>query len=293
MITIASLFSGIGGVEFGASAADIKTLWGIEKDSNISKYFQLNHDTTLYNSDISQVQISALEQPDILWASPPCQHHSAANTRANPESKQGTVGEYCLNYVATLLPKVFIVENVPPYLKSKSYGRLKEGLKELGYIVESTVLECFLYGVPQFRKRAIVIATKCKQPISVYNIPHTPVHSWYYGFLDWFLDALLIDSKFDLETQPLTWYTPKVFGEIRSYSVNKLCPTMLASYKKHRITDENNRARIITPKAAAILQTFPNDVILPSSLRLSQKMVGNAVPPKFAEAILSYVKDRL
>jgi len=57
-------------------------------------------------------------------------------------------------------PFMFIMENVPQLLRSAEYEALEDAAGDLGYIVEGRILNAADYGVPQTRKRAIVIGSR-------------------------------------------------------------------------------------------------------------------------------------
>ena len=72
-----------------------------------------------------------------------------------------------LRCVEQVRPKIFVIENVPPLLKSAEYQELLKIAIGLGYRVEGRVLNAADYGVPQTRKRAIVIGSRIGAPRAI------------------------------------------------------------------------------------------------------------------------------
>lgn len=128
-------------------------------DPIAAQYHRLNHPTTrLIEADVQSVDVSELANIDALWASPPCQGHSAARRKDLPVREDVWVGRDILRYVAELEPCIVMIENVPAYRKHAIYREIVAGLVDLGYTVEARVLNCADYGIPQTRERLIIQA---------------------------------------------------------------------------------------------------------------------------------------
>lgn len=187
-ITALDLFSGAGGFSLGMEMAGIDVVAAVEYDEKIAKTYKFNHpNTVMINDDIRNIaalvkdvkkntnSISLEEifkkkgkKPDIIFGGPPCQGFSMAGYRIRNEKpffeddRNLLYLEY-LRVVEKLLPKIFVIENVPGILNFEN-GRVKHEIinrfSELGYNVHAEVLSSEYFGVPQKRKRAIFIGNR-------------------------------------------------------------------------------------------------------------------------------------
>lgn len=160
MKTIASLFSGGGGVEVGSKAADFKPIWGIEHDPIIADVYTANVGHQPLIKSISVVDPQHLERPDVLWASPPCQAYSIARNKNLAERDDADIGLAIIPFLEILQPPKFILENVEGYRKSKVFEAIVNALYRLGYWANWSVLNAADFGVPQTRRRLILKAVK-------------------------------------------------------------------------------------------------------------------------------------
>lgn len=158
--TIASLFSGGGGVEVGAIAADFKPIWGIENDPQIASVYTVNVGHQPLIRSVSEVNPFQLERPDVLWASPPCQAYSYARSNSLPPREDGDIGLAIIPFLEILQPQAFILENVEGYRLAKSFYAIVDTLHRLGYCPQWSVLNAADFGVPQTRRRLILRAVR-------------------------------------------------------------------------------------------------------------------------------------
>lgn len=158
--------AGVGGFSFGVEAAGQRVVWAIEYapdpkhgDQVAAEYYRLNHpDTQLINQPMQKVDVTELPNVDGVQISPPCQSFSTARDASLPTRGDEWVGLDVLRYVRELQPRVVILENVPQYAKHAVCKAIVAGLWEMGYTVESRIIDCADYGIPQTRKRLIIQA---------------------------------------------------------------------------------------------------------------------------------------
>lgn len=167
-------FAGAGGFSLGFELAGAKVIGAIEIDSWACETFKFNHP----NAIVMQGDITAMSdeqimssfgglQPDIVLGGPPCQGFSICNKNSGDfKDPRNSLFEEFIRVGRLLKPKVMIMENVPNLIKAKTDSKqlvidiIKNELKGLGYHVEHRILEATDYGVPQIRKRLVVIATQ-------------------------------------------------------------------------------------------------------------------------------------
>lgn len=162
------LFAGVGGIRLGfEQAAKVK---GINTDcvftSEIDKYackvyrhnYNDNHNP---ENDITKVEVSEIDDFDILLAGFPCQAFSIAGRRGGFEDTRGTLFFDVARIIKAKRPKAFLLENVKGLVNHKKGKTLKTILHvletELDYNVKFKVLNARNYGVPQNRERIYIV----------------------------------------------------------------------------------------------------------------------------------------
>lgn len=178
MKTIASLFSGGGGVDCGAKIAGFQPIWSIEKDPDVAEVYAANLKHQPIIKSVADVNPFCLERPDVLWASPPCQEWSIARSKNLPPREDADIEYAVIGFLEILQPKVFILENVEGYRKARVFHAIVDVLHHLGYWVQWEVLNMADWGVPQTRRRLILRAVK-----GSFVPPLPPKQKWvgWYG----------------------------------------------------------------------------------------------------------------
>jgi DNA (cytosine-5)-methyltransferase 1 len=110
---------------------------------------------------------------DLLVGGPPCQAYSLMGRSADPNRMQGDARNYLFKYYIEFLvkfePKYFVFENVTGLLSAKDQDGnkyldlIKEAFKNAGYKIAVETLTASDFGVPQHRKRVIIIGKKVKE----------------------------------------------------------------------------------------------------------------------------------
>ena len=101
-------------------------------------------------------QVSSFPKADVVIGGPPCQGFSPLNMKGVGLERRGLWREY-LRALRESEASAFVMENVPELLRSAEYASFERSARRLGYAIEARVMNAADYGVPQTRKRAIVI----------------------------------------------------------------------------------------------------------------------------------------
>lgn len=165
---VVSLFSGAGGFSTGFSQAGLKPLFGVEVNVDACQTYQLNVGGPCHQLDLSTVAPAQLEKftggrkPFVVIGGPPCQGFSTAGPRNSADLRNQLIFNY-LAIVKKLSPRWFIFENVEGLLTSgggKDLSRLVSEFVDMGYSVRLQKVNLASYGVPQTRKRVIIIGNR-------------------------------------------------------------------------------------------------------------------------------------
>jgi DNA-cytosine methyltransferase len=158
--TITTLFAGIGGVDRGAITAGYEPCESVEFDPQIAELHKANIGGKMHVKNILDCDPRRFEKVDLLHASPVCKSYSSANTNKGEQQLDIDCAIKTSEFIAVLEPPIFTLENVQAYEKSKAFSIILEKLYSLGYWVNYQVLNAADFGVPQSRRRLILVALK-------------------------------------------------------------------------------------------------------------------------------------
>ena len=168
------LFSGFGGLSQGLKDAGFQILACCEIRPEARKAYSLNHKDVKAIEDIRSADPVALMGElglqrgdlDLLAGCPPCQGFSSIRThnRAAAVDERNELIFQVVRFVNAFLPKFILIENVPRLLQDVRLAQFKEQLAPLGYRFADGVLDAQDFGVPQRRKRMILIGSRFGAP---------------------------------------------------------------------------------------------------------------------------------
>lgn len=183
------IFSGCGGLSTGLEQAGFDIIGAVEINPIAAQTYSLNHPKTkLFVSDVKEIKASKLLKTfclkrgelDLLAGCSPCQGFSRLRkgNSADTDPRNLLILEF-VRLVKGLWPKTIFMENVPGLIDTKRgeiiFGQVKKSLEELGYNADYKVIDTAYYGVPQFRRRFVLLASRYKRhPIEI--PPYTHAH---------------------------------------------------------------------------------------------------------------------
>lgn len=151
---VVDLFAGAGLFSYAFLQVGFRVTRAIELDPVAAETYARNVGDHVEVGDV--VRLSPSARCDVLIAGPPCQGFSTLGARKRDDPRN-TLSLQVARWVSAAQPKVVVVENVSPFLKSAEWASLARGLRRAGYHVESFVLNAYDYGVPQIRHRSFTI----------------------------------------------------------------------------------------------------------------------------------------
>lgn len=330
MIEAVDLFCGLGGLTFGLTQGGVRVVAGIDLDHECRFAYERNNATVFLEKDVR-----ALTSDDLLplWTGKahrllagcaPCQPFSTYSRKGRNgrvDTKWNLVADFG-RLVKETNPDLVTMENVPQLM---SHAVFEDFLKSLeGYYKWYGVIQCASYGVPQTRKRLVLLASRLG-PISLIpptsaqlpktvresishlkrleagqSDPDDPLHSACA------LSALNL-KRIKASRPGGTWRDwkkslvarchqgkrgetyPSVYGRMEWDAPAPTITTQSFGYGNGRF-GHPEQDRAITLREASILQTFPDSyVFLSETARLRYsvlgRLIGNAVPVRLGEVI--------
>jgi DNA (cytosine-5)-methyltransferase 1 len=319
------LFAGCGGLSTGFLDAGLYVAAGFELDVRAVDAYNYNHvhrgsrgfvtDLKL-TSGSELLAMAGLQKVDFIIGGPPCQPFSIAGKRQGTRDIRADLIGHFIRIVDELKPSAFMLENVPN-LASISNGEfldeVKAELRAAGYTLDHAVVSAADYGVPQNRKRLVVLGVKGKRHVSFPLPSHGTVDQPYLSSsqaIDDLPDAGEFGETGVFNHEPtahsadmierLSGLLPgkrekgsfhdRLHPARPSYTLRagsgNFSPLRPVHYKHHRV---------ITVRESARLQGFSDDFLWPDRIpRLQQyRQVGNAVPPPMACAFAECLAQQL
>lgn len=338
-ISCVDLFCGAGGLTHGFVLEGVPVVAGIDMDPACRFPYEANNKAKFVERDISKVTIDELNglfgdaELTILAGCAPCQPFSTYAQRYEVDGREGKWGllyEFARLAQGTT-PDVITMENVPTVAKHAVFHDFVDTLKQLGYHVWFDVVDSCKYGVPQMRRRMVLLASRHgevkmidpthEQPktvrqaigrlrklqageaaprdrlhatsaLSAKNLKRIKASKPGGTWRDWPKD-LIADCH--LAETGRTY--PGVYGRMEW---NKPAPTMTTQcygFGNGRFGHPTQN-RAISLREAAILQSFPRDyAFIPKDGEVSftalGRLIGNAVPVDLGRAIARSINEHL
>lgn len=156
--TLVDLFAGCGGMTLGfEQSGRFRSIFAVEWDRAAAETYRRNFGDHVHAGAIEQVE--TFPACDVVIGGPPCQGFSPLNMQGVGLERRSLWREY-LRALEDAEPTAFVMENVPELLRSGEYRLFAEHAATLGYTVEGRILNAADYGVPQRRRRAIVVGSR-------------------------------------------------------------------------------------------------------------------------------------
>jgi DNA (cytosine-5)-methyltransferase 1 len=182
MLKTISLYSGIGGLDFGFEEAGFETRVALELDKHACGTMRLNRRWEIIEDDINKVASSDLlaraglqvGEADILIGGPPCQPFSKSSYWVRGDAlrlddpRADTLAGF-LRILRDARPRAFLLENVYGLVydgKDEGFRHILDGIAQINretgtnYEVSWKLINCAEYGVPQIRERVFIIGSR-------------------------------------------------------------------------------------------------------------------------------------
>lgn len=337
-----SLFAGAGGLDIGVDGAGFKTICSVEIDPHCVSTLRHNaRGKTVWQVDIRALDPGRVadaldlgrDELSLLHGGPPCQPFSQIGKKQGAADPRGQLVFEMVRFARALRPAAVLIEQVPTFLGTPiadgmhMVDILSEEFDAIGYQLRAAVLDAVEYGIPQRRKRALMVCVPCGQPFAFpalkFGQPATVGDA-----IDDLPDAVrpdqppLMANHIDV-TPPRDSHRISFVAEGEWLSKSQDAPaevvqrlTRKDSTKYRRLHREQPsltlrcgetmyhplQDRYLTPRETARIQGFPDkhEFVGPIRRRTGRvrdldqhRQVANAVPPPLAKSVAASVREAL
>lgn len=324
------VFSGAGGLSCGLELAGMQCLLGIDMDKSAIETFKANHHfANTYCGPVKDLTSKKLNElinnkkVHAVVGGPPCQGFSTVGI-GDPNDLRNSLFREFIRLVKITDPHYVIIENVTGLVARKNEKTLHAIFTlfaKMGYSLDVQVMSSELYGVPERRRRTIIIGSKINEQIIFPKADSENIETVGAALkslkaadgkvYNHDIKAAAIKSKLDFERikhipegRGIRYqadekaYLPKKlhlgvdWSKIRENRFRqtkyqrldrkKPSPTIMTHRHNYYHPKEN---RYLTQREAAAIQSFPNDFVFHGTLSAQWRQIGNAVPPKLGLAL--------
>jgi DNA (cytosine-5)-methyltransferase 1 len=330
-IEAVDLFCGAGGLTAGMRKAGIQVKAGYDIDSSCAHAFSWNNNAEFLAKDVAEVsqqEIAAWfsgDAPRLLAGCAPCQPFSTYNQgRDTSSDRKWPLLYHFARLIKELTPELVTMENVPDVTKHDVYLDFESNLRALGYNVWAGTVACIDYGLPQQRRRHVLLASRLgpislispthnEKPATVYDAishlppisagecdPDDPLHK-SQGLTPINLRRIRLSKqggtwrdwpeeiRANCHRKPSGKTYSSVYGRMKWLSPSPTMTTLCYGFGNGRF-GHPEQDRAISLREAALLQSFPQDYQFTSHGKKVDfsnvgRMIGNAVPVRLGEVI--------
>jgi len=328
-------FSGCGGTSAGLRDAGMEIVFALDVDPDAAATFKTNFpEATFYRRDVTRLRADSITKlveedrtrPILFCGCAPCQPFSQQNGSRKKKDTRIPLLTHFGRFVKYHKPDFVLVENVPGLQKITDEAgplpRFLKLLKRMKYTVRMDTIDCCDYGVPQKRKRFVLLASRLgglELPQKSHgpgraNPTYSTVGEWILGLPEIAAGesslavknhraASLSDKNLErIRATPvgggrLDWPAnlrlkchqdhdghSDVYGRLRADLPASALTTRCISLSNGRF-GHPTQARAISVREAALLQTFDRDFEFSGSLNSMARQIGNAVPVLLARRL--------
>ncbi len=335
--TAIDLFAGAGGATVGMQKAGYQVVAAVERAPTAAETYRLNHPhATLYCTDLSELCPASVRRDlgmtpghlDLLNTCPPCQGFSTLHKGAVDERRNDLVLTL-IEWVREFTPQSVLMENVPGLARNERFKVLCDVLRADGYYVRHWSVDASHFGVPQRRKRLIMLASLTWELDRLPDDLTDAVGEQDSGLVDASQVLASVEARLDGddELHCRRRMNDIVLARIAAIPENgnrhdlplelqlnchKRLRTKSASGPYGRVPMSGpantmttrcttpscgpfvhpTENRGLTLREASVLQTFPRNYKFAGGYCERERQIGNAMPPQLAYEILRIARGR-
>lgn len=309
-----SLFSGGGGLDLGFEQEGFEPVVCVDNDPVACQTLRNNRPSwNVLCEDIREFDATVFRGADVVVGGPPCQGFSTAG-KGDPGDPRNFLWREYFRVVTEVQPRALVLENVSALSHKRNGDHLTgiiRALEELGYNFSLGVLNAADFGVPQHRKRLIVVGVRG----GVAELPEPRPNQRVRTVNEAIGDLALLSNSPGLN-HVANVHAARVVKRWSSLAPGEVDP----NYRRGRLDGSKPSVTIragggygpkgdhlagfhppihptlprqLTVREAARLQTFPDSWVFAGPKTIQGRQVGNAVPVVLAAAIAKNLKNSL
>lgn len=337
-----SLFAGAGGLDVGVDAAGFQTTCAIEVDPHCASTLAHNaRGKVVWRVDVRALDPCGVAEAlgirpgglALLHGGPPCQPFSQIGKRTGTNDPRGQLAFQMVRFAEKLRPAAVLIEQVPKFLDAPvsqdmaMLDTLREDFWRIGYDMHAAVMDAADYGVPQRRKRAIIVAVSKGQrfefpligghrsvtvgeaiddlpqpvapgrdPLVANHIDVTPARDRHR--ISFVAEGEWLSKTKDAPPDVMQRLKPKDSTKFRRLHRRQPSLTLRCGEALYHPIED----RYLTPRESARIQGFPDRHVFLGPIRrrtgrvrdLDQhRQVANAVPPPLARTVAANIRSAL
>ncbi|TFE25597.1 DNA cytosine methyltransferase [Cohnella luojiensis] len=303
--SVVSLFCGAGGLDMGfEKSGSFKTVWANDINTDACETHRTWSKAKVVDKDIKDINFNEVPNTDVILGGFPCQGFSLAGPRKIDDNRN-SLYRFFAGLVGVKKPHAFVAENVKGILTLGGDGKILEAIIEdfsdKGYNVLPFEVNAAHYGVPQDRKRVILVGIN-KELEYTFKMPDA---FEYTLTLEDALRNIPTPNEEDICNAP---YSSRYMSRNRKRDWNEVSFTIPAMAKQVALHPSSPAmekihkdlwkfgegiTRRLSWQEAAAIQTFPPNLIFQGDLISKYKQIGNAVPVELAKVIAVALKSSL
>lgn len=303
---VASLFSGCGGMDLGTAGGfsflgkrygklNTEIVYAMDFDKPICDLYNANFPHECRVQDIRELESGDVPDHHILTGGFPCQSFSivAQNPkRLGYRDEKGKLFFEMCRILRDKKPAAFVAENVKGILsanKGDAFPLIVQEFEKAGYHTVHKILNASHYGVPQKRERVFIVGFKDQKAYGRFDFPEPVTAEAPVPLSAVMLPHHEVEEKFYFSARAVSGLKntkhSKTMNKGRVQNPGEPCNTVGAHLAKVSLNGTDpvlavkSRYRMITPREAARIQSFPDSFKLTGSRKTNYIAIGNAVAP--------------
>ncbi len=289
---VVDLFCGCGGLSLGFEKAGMNVVAAFDNWIDALAVYRKNFSHPAIRADLMNIDdsVKAIRpyEPDMIIGGPPCQDFSSAGKR-DEDNGRGDLTVCYAKIISEIRPKWFVMENVERILKTQKLQDALKIFKAAGYGLTYTVLNAALCGVPQKRKRFVMIGKLGEEDDFMKEVLLEKLSDHEMSVAEYFGDKLKIKYYY---RHPRSYARRGIFStDEPSATIRGVNRPMPKGYTLHPGDPVKSLEGIrpLTSLERSMIQTFPEDFDFNGTKTNIEQMIGNAVPVNLA----FYVADAI
>lgn len=335
-LRVCSLFSGCGGMDLGFRLEGFEVIWANDNDHWACETYRRNFGDVIVEADIEDLDLSQIPDCEVMLGGFPCQDFSTISSiwgkKRKPSEKQpglkterGNLYRFFAEAVFLKKPLIFVAENVKGLLtanKGRAINIVRSDFQNAGYSVSTGLYNFVDFGVPQHRKRVLIVGVEdsltssfvpprpthgpgCKSPYvtsgealkGVENVPFNNEKQKIKEKTREMLKLIPEGGNFTDIPKNSEYYVRGYISHVyRRLDRKEPAYTVIAAGGGGTWGYHYEEPRPLTNRERARLQTFPDDFVFEGNISQVRRQIGNAVPPEgimpFAREIKSILLDK-